>query len=98
MLHVQETPIERARFPVIDVHTHVTFRAKQTGGVSQGEAINIPAPPGEILPAMDRRNIRIMVNLTGGSGDGLKQAIQTFQHAASGSIPDLHRAVMGSRR
>jgi len=46
MLHVQETPIERARFPVIDVHTHVTFRAKQTGGVSQGEAINIPAPPG----------------------------------------------------
>ena len=78
MLHVQETPIERARFPVIDVHTHVTFRAKQTGGVSQGEAINIPAPPGEILPAMDRRNIRIMVNLTGSSGDGLKQAIQTF--------------------
>ena len=78
MLHVQETPIERARFPVIDVHTHVTFRAKQTGGDSQGEAINIPAPPGEILPAMDRRNIRIMVNLTGSSGDGLKQAIQTF--------------------
>ncbi len=78
MLHVQETPIERARFPVIDVHTHVTFRARQTGGVSQGEAINIPAPPGEILPAMDRRNIRIMVNLTGSSGDGLKQAIQTF--------------------
>ncbi len=78
-LHVKETPIERARFPVIDVHTHVTFRAKQSGGVSQGEAINIPAPPGEILPAMDRRNIRIMVNLTGSAGDGLKQAIQTFQ-------------------
>src|SRR3954470_18224038 len=25
MLHVEETPIERARFPVIDIHTHLTF-------------------------------------------------------------------------
>ncbi len=25
MLHVEETPVERARFPVIDIHTHLTF-------------------------------------------------------------------------
>jgi predicted TIM-barrel fold metal-dependent hydrolase len=79
MLHVKETSVSRAMFPVIDVHTHVTHRAKANAGVSQGEAIDIPAPPEEILAAMDRRNIRIMVNLTGSAGDGLKQAIKTFQ-------------------
>ena len=79
MLHVTETQVPRARFPVIDVHTHVTRRAKSTGGVSQGEAIIVSAPPRDILPAMDRRNIRIMVNLTGSSGEGLSEAIRTFQ-------------------
>jgi predicted TIM-barrel fold metal-dependent hydrolase len=79
MLHVKETPVARARFPVIDVHTHVTFRAKENGGVSEGETIRIAAPPNEILPAMDRKNIRMMVNLTGSAGDGLKEAIRTFQ-------------------
>jgi predicted TIM-barrel fold metal-dependent hydrolase len=79
MLHVKETPVPRARFPVIDVHTHITRRTKSAAGVSQGEAITISAPPGDILPAMDRRNIRIMVNLTGSAGEGLSQAIRTFQ-------------------
>ena len=79
MLHVKETAVPRARFPVIDVHTHVTFRAKQTGGVTQGEAITISAPPRDVLPAMDRRNVRIMVNLTGSAGAGLAEAIRTFQ-------------------
>ena len=79
MLHVPETAVARAKFPVIDVHTHVTFRAKQKGGVSEGETIRIAAPPSEILPAMDRRNIRTMVNLTGSAGEGLKEAVRTFQ-------------------
>src|SRR4030095_9878645 len=79
MLHVKETQVPRARFPVIDVHTHVTRRAKPKAGVSQGEAIIVSAPPRDVLPAMDRRNIRIMVNLTGSAGEGLSQAIRTFQ-------------------
>jgi predicted TIM-barrel fold metal-dependent hydrolase len=79
MLHVKETQVPRARFPVIDVHTHVTRRAKTTAGVSQGEAIIVSAPPRDVLPAMDRRNIRIMVNLTGSAGEGLSEAIRTFQ-------------------
>jgi predicted TIM-barrel fold metal-dependent hydrolase len=79
MLHVKETQVPRARFPVIDVHTHMTRRAKTTAGVSQGEAIIVSAPPRDVLPAMDRRNIRIMVNLTGSAGEGLSEAIRTFQ-------------------
>jgi predicted TIM-barrel fold metal-dependent hydrolase len=79
MLHVKESSVPRAKFPVIDVHTHVTRRAKSTAGVSQGDAIEIAAPPPDVLPAMDRRNVRIMVNLTGSSGAGLSEAIRTFQ-------------------
>src|SRR5262245_10945313 len=52
MLRVKETEVPRARFPVIDVHTHVTRRAKRINGVSQGETITIGAPPSDLLPAM----------------------------------------------
>ncbi len=37
------------------------------------------ATPESVLPVMDRKNIKIMVNLTGGSGKGLEEAVQRFQ-------------------
>jgi predicted TIM-barrel fold metal-dependent hydrolase len=79
MLHVAETQVPRARFPVIDVHTHLTFRAERKDGVPQGDAVKLLATPADVLPAMDRRNLRIMVNLTGGVGSGLGEAVRTFQ-------------------
>ena len=79
MLHVPETTVARARFPVIDVHTHLTFSAKAQGGVARGDAINVSASPQDVLAVMDRRNLRMMVNLTGAYGAGLAQAVQTFQ-------------------
>jgi len=33
MLHTRESHVERARFPVIDVHTHITETSKSTNGV-----------------------------------------------------------------
>src|SRR5215208_7286311 len=68
MLHVPETPVPRARYPVIDIHTHLTF-ADRTGPGSG--AVTVLASPSELLPVMDRRNVQTMVNLTGGTGDGL---------------------------
>jgi predicted TIM-barrel fold metal-dependent hydrolase len=79
MLRVEETAVERARYPVIDIHTHLTFRAKSAGGVPMGEAVRSLAPPAELLPVMDRRNIRTMVNLTGGIGTGLETSVREFQ-------------------
>src|SRR5262249_14776158 len=79
MLHVTETDVPRAKYPVIDVHTHLTFASKHEAGGAMGEAIGVNASPEDVLPIMDRRNLRIMVNLTGNYGDGLKQAVQTFQ-------------------
>jgi len=88
MLHVAEHKVERARFPVIDIHTHL--------GWSKGEEISFLTTPDQILPVMDRKNVRTMVNLTGGSGAGLAQSIRTFESAAPGRFltftePSWHR-------
>jgi predicted TIM-barrel fold metal-dependent hydrolase len=84
MLQVPETRVERARFPVIDVHTHLTFRAKSVSGVPHGEAVRAVAQPAELLPVMDRRNVQTMVNLTGGVGSGLKETVGRLQQAHPG--------------
>jgi predicted TIM-barrel fold metal-dependent hydrolase len=79
MLVVPETPVARARFPVVDVHTHPTFRAKSVAGVPHGEAIRINATPAELLAIMERRNLRAIVDLTGGVGAGLAESVRVLQ-------------------
>jgi predicted TIM-barrel fold metal-dependent hydrolase len=81
MLHVSETKVLRSRFPVIDVHTHLTIWARVKNGVTLGEEIKVLASPDDVLHLMDQKNIRLMVNLTGNRGKGLEEAIQRFQHA-----------------
>jgi len=61
MLHVPQTEIPRARFPVVDFHTHLT-RSDTLGGREKTDPL---ATPEEVLPVMDRRNVRMMVNVTG---------------------------------
>jgi predicted TIM-barrel fold metal-dependent hydrolase len=78
MLHVPETKVEKSRYPVIDIHTHLSIRAKDVNGVGIGEKMDFLATPEALLPVMDRRNIKILVNLTGGSGKGLEETIQRF--------------------
>src|SRR5215475_5027390 len=68
MLHVPETKVPRSRYPVIDIHTHLSSMARHSGGVGIGEEMEYFAPAEDLLPLMDRKNIRIMVNLTGGDG------------------------------
>ena len=75
MLHVMETRVPRARFPVIDFHTHLSWSARR-GQVT--EAHN-NATPEEVLPVLDRKNVRMMVNLTGGYGKVLEQTINYWQ-------------------
>ena len=84
MLKVPETRVERARFPVVDVHTHLTFRAKSVSGVPHGEAVRAIAQPAELLPVMDRRNVQTMVNLTGGVGSGLRETVTRLQQGHPG--------------
>ncbi len=79
MLHVPETKVLRSRYPVIDIHTHLSSVAKHAGGVGIGEEMQYFATAEDVLPLMDRKNLRIMVNLTGGVGKGLQEAIRKFQ-------------------
>jgi predicted TIM-barrel fold metal-dependent hydrolase len=79
MLVVPETQVPRAKFPVIDVHTHPTGRARRTAGVPVGEENRIVTPPDKALAIMDARNIRAIVDLTGGVGTGLAESVRTFQ-------------------
>ncbi|HXB71505.1 MAG TPA: amidohydrolase family protein [Candidatus Acidoferrales bacterium] len=78
MLHASETHVPRSRFPVIDFHTHITFAA---GGANIG-AIRFSMDPANCLAVMDRKNVRTMVNVTGGYGEGLREAI--------GKLPTAH--------
>jgi predicted TIM-barrel fold metal-dependent hydrolase len=84
MLVVPETPVPRARYPVVDVHTHPTFRSQSKGGIPMGEAVAGRTSPADLIAAMDRRNIRTLVNLTGGVGSGLAETVRGFDQAHRG--------------
>ncbi len=81
MLHVPETDVPRARFPVVDVHCHVARTAREERGVPLGEATVIDADVASVVAMMDRRNVKTMVNLTGGYGSGLADSVRTLQQA-----------------
>jgi len=61
-LEVPEHPVPRARFPVIDIHSH------------QPTPIT-PEQFDRVVAGMDANNLRILVNLSGGSGDRLRQGL-----------------------
>lgn len=75
MLHVPETQVPRSRFPVIDFHTHLSWVEDRT----KDARLEHTAKPDEVLPIMDRKNVRMMVNLTGGYGAMLDEAVAYWQ-------------------
>ena len=78
MLHLKETHVPRARYPVIDFHTHLTFSAHVVNGVSLGAERMIVGQPEELLPVMERRNILALTNLTGGFAGGLESTVAQY--------------------
>jgi len=85
MLHVPETKVMRSRFPVIDVHTHLTRGAQGKNGVTLGEEIKFLASPDDILPLMDAKNIRLMVNPPATMERALKKLFSAFsRHTLTG--------------
>jgi len=84
MLHAKETHVARARYPVIDIHTHLSFSAKNEHGVSLAPQRHYLASPEYLLPVMDRRNLRALNNLTGGFGEGLVETVKKYDQAHPG--------------
>ena len=63
-LVVPEHKVPRAKFPVIDVHSH--HRPYDDARLKQ------------LLGEMDQLNLRVLVNLSGGSGEQLKRVVEAF--------------------
>jgi predicted TIM-barrel fold metal-dependent hydrolase len=78
MLHVPESRVERPRYPVIDIHTHITECARIVNGVALAAERAFLASGYELMPMMERKNIHSMVNLTGGFGAGLKETVDRY--------------------
>ena len=84
MLQVHETHVERAKFPVIDFHTHISLSTKSEKGVQLSPDRQYLGAPQELLAVMDRKNIKMMVNLTGGYEKGLAEAVTKYDRAYPG--------------
>jgi predicted TIM-barrel fold metal-dependent hydrolase len=67
-LVVPEHPRTKAKYPFIDVHNH------QRRDMSAAEV-------NKLVAEMDRIGLSVMVNLSGGSGDNLKQGLRTMKGA-----------------
>ncbi|MGH9505112.1 MAG: amidohydrolase family protein [Terriglobales bacterium] len=89
MLQVHESRIERAKFPVIDFHTHITISTESKNGVELSPDRQYLGMPQELLAVMDRKNIRAMVNLTGGYGQGLRDTIAKYDRQYPGRFYTL---------
>jgi predicted TIM-barrel fold metal-dependent hydrolase len=70
-LVVEEHPVPRAKFPVIDVHSHHRSSAS-------------PERLKQILGEMDQLNLGVLVNLSGGAGSRLHQTVDTFRKGPHG--------------
>ncbi|HTP88302.1 MAG TPA: amidohydrolase family protein [Bryobacteraceae bacterium] len=84
MLHVAETHVPRAKFPVIDIHTHLCWAAKAEHGVPLSEERTFLATPAELLKVMDHSNLKMLVNVTGGMGSGLRDSVARLDRAHPG--------------
>jgi predicted TIM-barrel fold metal-dependent hydrolase len=75
MLHVPETHVPRSRYPNIDFHSHLSWIDRK----GEADVVHHAAKPEEILPVMESKNVRLMVNLTGGYGPLLEETIRYWQ-------------------
>src|ERR1700722_3292004 len=89
MLRVPESRVERSKFPTVDFHTHISGTTKSEKGVEVSPDRQYLGTPQELLAVMDRKNIRAMVNLTGGYVRGLVYAVVKYVRAYPGRFYTL---------
>ena len=77
MLHVTEHPVARAKFPVIDVHSHL-FGLGRKAAPDSPEA---HAELAQVAKTMDDCNLATLINLTGGNSEtipAIRKAMAPF--------------------
>jgi len=86
MLVVEERPVARARYPVIDMHTHVSSVLARTPTPAHPLQGSGPERLDQIVRWMDELNVQSLVNLTGGAGDGLRETLDDVVSPHTGRI------------
>src|SRR5687767_13358546 len=59
--------VPRAKYPVVDIHNHQAANAENME---------------RLIKEMDSLNLRVLVNLSGGNGERLKQNVETIRSSA----------------
>ncbi len=75
MLVVEENWVASARYPAIDMHTHVSSVFGRTPGTNDALQGTAAERLDQISQWMDELNLQTLVNLTGGTGEQLQHAI-----------------------
>ncbi len=73
MLVTEENLVPSAKFPVVDIHSHQRATAENMG---------------QLVAEMDALNLQVLVNLSGGSGEELRERVETIRN---GPYPDRFR-------
>ena len=94
MLHVAETRVATPALPGDRRHTHFTF-ARAAAGARPRRVVAFTTTAEDALEVMDRKGVRAVVNLTGGSGKGLEKTLAALRPRAPRALPHLHRADVG---
>ena len=83
MLVAEENLVASARYPAIDMHTHVSSVFRRTPGTDDALQGTAAERLDQISQWMDELNLQTLVNLTGGTGEELQQTITEMvrQHA-----------------
>ena len=68
-LVVDEHPLSRAKYPVVDVHSHHRSLS--------------PSRWGEIVSEMDGLNLQVLVNLSGGWGSRLQRGVESIRQSSA---------------
>ena len=80
MMKSGQHPVPKAKYPVIDVHTHVSaVFGKSWAPAAGGPDAHQTDDVAKVLRIMDDLNLRTLVNLTGRWGDDLKRNIEHLQ-------------------
>ncbi len=78
MLAAPESLMDRPRFPVIDFHAHLSFGPGYADKQQENAEPQILITPERALTVMESVGIRLLVNLTGGSGRCLDKTLERF--------------------
>jgi predicted TIM-barrel fold metal-dependent hydrolase len=69
MLVTEEHLVPKAKYPVVDIHSHQRATAENME---------------ELIAELDALNVQVLVNLSGGSGDELREGIETIRNSPYG--------------